>query len=104
MGEKMAMKRTRTTEIIVERDEFYVVQHSSAPVALWCEACGGETQFAYPIAAALATQTPARTLFRQAEAGLIHFTETPEGLLLFCLKSLGQRSEPLVAGEGGQEL
>jgi len=96
------MKRTRTTEIIVERDEFYVVHRSSAPVALWCEACGGETQFAYPIAAALATQTPARTLFRQAEAGLIHFTETPEGLLLFCLKSLSQRSEPLVADEGGQ--
>ena len=94
------MKRTRTTEIIVERDEFYVVQHSSAPVALWCEACGEETQFAYPTAAALATQTPARTLFRQAEAGLIHFTETPEGLLLFCLKSLDQGNETPVARDG----
>jgi hypothetical protein len=82
------MKKTKTTEIIVERDEFYVVHHSASPVALWCEACGEETQFAYPVAAALATRIPARTLFRQAEAGLVHFAETSDGLLLFCLKSL----------------
>ena len=85
------MKRTRTTEIIVERDEFYVVHHSAAPLALWCEACGEETQFAYPVAAALATRIPARTLFRLAEAGQLHFTETPDGLLLFCLNSIKQK-------------
>ena len=81
------MKKTKTTEIIVERDEFYVVHHSGT-VALWCETCGEETQFVYPVAAALATRIPARTLFRQAEAGLIHFAETSDGLLLFCLKSI----------------
>ncbi len=86
-GASSRMKKTKTTEIIFERDEFYVV-HSGAPVSLWCEACGEETPFAYPGAAALATRIPARTLFREAEAGHIHFSETPEGLLLFCLKSI----------------
>jgi DNA-binding transcriptional MerR regulator len=38
--------------------------------------------------AAILAGVSSRTIFRWAEAGIVHSTETPEGLLLICLNSL----------------
>jgi predicted site-specific integrase-resolvase len=39
-------------------------------------------------ASRIAQVTP-RTIYRWAETGQLHFTESQDGLLLICLKSLG---------------
>jgi predicted site-specific integrase-resolvase len=40
--------------------------------------------------AAILARVSARTIFRWVEAGRVHYTETPEGLLLICPDSLAQ--------------
>lgn len=87
------MKRVRTTEVIIERDEVFVVRRGPAPPAVRCGACG-ETEIVSPEAAALLCRTTTRTLYRLVEAGLVHFAETPEGLLFVCLRSLTRQTRP----------
>ena len=86
------MKRVRTTEVIIERDELLVVRRPRGRVPGWCEACG-ETEFVTPETAALLAGSNTRTVYRLVESGLIHFLETPEGFLLVCLRSL-TKEEP----------
>lgn len=38
--------------------------------------------------AAICAQVNSRTIFHWAESGVVHSTETPQGLLLICLDSL----------------
>ena len=90
------MKRVRTTEVIIERDEVFVVRRPPARAAVRCEACGG-AELVSPETAAVLGRTTTRTLYRLVEAGLVHFAETPEGLLFVCLRSLRQEARPPAA-------
>lgn len=82
------MKKTKTTEITVERDEIFVVRKAAGPVGGWCEACGGEALFALPEAAAASAGVGVRLIYRLVETGKVHFTETPDGSVLVCQNSL----------------
>lgn len=85
------MKRTKTTEIIIETDEVFVVRAGGAAphaVAGWCAGCGAEAAMLAPEAAARAAAMSARQVYRLVEAGRVHFAETPDGALLVCLSSL----------------
>jgi hypothetical protein len=42
--------------------------------------------------AAIFAQVNSRTIFRWAESGALHSSETPEGLLLICSHSLEQQA------------
>jgi len=42
--------------------------------------------------AAILARVSSRTIFQWAESGVVHSTETPEGLLLICPISLSFRS------------
>lgn len=90
------MKRTKTTEIIIETDEVFVVRAGvAAPpqaAALWCGGCGAESAMLAPEAAARAAGTSARHVYRLVEAGRVHFAETHDGALLVCLSSLGPQA------------
>ncbi|HEX5707316.1 MAG TPA: hypothetical protein VFX96_08470 [Pyrinomonadaceae bacterium] len=83
-------RRKVTTELVVEREEVVVVR-AVRRARLWCDACACESEFVGPEAAALRARTTVRTVFLLVEQGRAHFVETPEGLLLVCLRSLGPR-------------
>lgn len=56
-----------------------------------CGACGAETGMITAEAAARLASVSARSVYRLAEAGLVHFAETPDGGLLVCVTSLSER-------------
>jgi hypothetical protein len=91
------MKRTKTTEIIIETDEIFVRCEgglaANAPVMCWCAACGAQTEMLSADAAARACGAAARHVYRLVEAGIVHFAETHDGTLLVCLASLKQGAE-----------
>jgi len=81
--------RTRT-EIIVERDRWVVVNRRTRTV--WCRDCSRQAEMLSIDDAAILARVSSRTIFQWAESGVVHSTETPEGLLLICPISLSFRS------------
>jgi len=84
-------KRTKTTEITVERSDVFVVRWRKKTIYVWCPTCATDVGMCTPDeAAALAGVSP-RTIYRWIEAGRIHFTETPGGPVLVCSNSVPER-------------
>ena len=80
------MKRRRATQITLETSQVLVFRRPTVVSVILCEECDcGMLLLEEAVAAA---QVSSRVIYRWAEAGLIHFKETAEGLLLVCLKSL----------------
>lgn len=77
--------RTRT-EITVEMDRWVVV--SRLRRWAWCPTCLRQVEMLNVDDAAIFAQVNSRTIFRWVEAGVVHSSETPEGLLLICPNSL----------------
>lgn len=73
--------RTRT-EITVETDRWLVVNRQRRTA--WCAACSREVEMLNIDDAAIFARVNSRTIFRWAESGAVHSSETPEGLLLIC--------------------
>ena len=73
--------KTRT-EITVETERWVVV-HKHRRTA-WCSSCSRDVEMLSIDDAAIFARVNSRTIFRWAEAGVVHSTETPEGLLLIC--------------------
>jgi hypothetical protein len=57
----------------------------------WCPECGCPVAMVTPDEAALVKGCSVRALFRQVEAGHFHVSETAEGLLRVCARSLADR-------------
>ena len=83
------MKRIKTTEIIIETDEIFVLRarDDAAPPVSDCPACGA--QMTTPEEAARLSNLSPRHVYRLVEAGHAHYAEMPDGGLLACLGSLG---------------
>jgi excisionase family DNA binding protein len=81
-------KKTKVTEITVERSDVLVVRKSSRAVFAWCGQCAAEVRMCTPEEAATLARVSTRTIYRWVEAGKVHFTETVGGPLLICLNSL----------------
>lgn len=82
------MKRTKTTEVIIETDEIFVALRTPAPVLRRCESCSVEVEMVTPETAAFMRGTPPRNIYRLVERGAVHFVETPSGELLLCADSI----------------
>jgi hypothetical protein len=99
------MKRTRTTEIIVETEEVFVLRSSIAaekPVRCWCARCEMEFETIAPELFASFASVGARIVYRLVETGHLHFAETNEGALLICPNSLNAQvsdARPRLKGE-----
>ena len=91
------MRRTRTTELIVETEEIVVVSARVATDARaargWCAACGTEVLLFTPEAAAAAAGLTPRAVYRLIEARQLHFNETDTGQLFVCLASLVEQRD-----------
>ena len=74
------------TEITLETERLIVVKRQRRTA--WCAACSRRVRMLNVDDAAILAQVNSRTIFRWAESGAVHSSETPEGLLLICPNSL----------------
>lgn len=90
------MKTKKTTVIAHETHEELTVRlyRRAQPhqVSDRCAVCGPGVPLLTPEEAAPLAGLSVRALYRLVEAGLIHFKETPDGLLLVCPGNLDGRS------------
>lgn len=77
----------KRTEITIETDRLLVVSGRGRKVN-WCAPCGQYIEVVTTDEAAILARVSARTIFHWVESGKLHYTETPEGLLLICPNSL----------------
>jgi hypothetical protein len=89
------MKTQKRTLILQETHEVLsvrlLVYAPPRRASVWCDVCEGEVPLLTPEEAALATGVGARAIYCLVEAGLIHFQETPDGLLLVCPNKIKER-------------
>lgn len=85
--------RRRRTEIVVELDEVIVIRGRQAIAFAWCAECGEQVQMLTPDHAATIGGVSPRVIYRCIEARRIHFSETGEGRLLVCQRSLAKLIE-----------
>lgn len=78
--------KTRT-EIVVETHRVLVIRRRSSSLEGWCARCGEQVQMIRLAEAALAGLS-LQTIYQQARAGKLHFTEDSDGLSSICLNSL----------------
>ena len=79
---------TKRTVITIEKRQVQFIRGRRINAQGWCDQCGREVQLVTCDAAAELAGVSARAIFREVEAGRIHFTETQNGLLLVCANSL----------------
>lgn len=75
-------------EIIIETHQVQVIHCRKPETWLWCNPCSATVRMVTAEEAAALAQVKIRTIYRWAEAGELHFTESPEGTLLICPNSL----------------
>jgi hypothetical protein len=82
----------RRTEIIVETERLILIRRRrrEKSCVLWCAPCGAESVMLPVEEAARMLGASTMSVFRLAEAGQLHWTETQEGALLICRTSLLQ--------------
>jgi hypothetical protein len=73
------------TEITLERDRLIVISRRRR--RRWCPVCAVTVRMMSVDDAALYAQVSSRTMFRWAESGVVHSSETAEGLLQICPNS-----------------
>lgn len=97
---RKAMKRTKT--IIIESHQVQIIRRRAdgPTVEAWCASCAAHVAHLTPDAAAQFTGRTTRELYRQVEAGDLHFCETTEGGLLLCQSSLASsaRDPKIISG------
>ena len=82
----------KRTEISIEIDELVVITAGRAAIpCLPCPVCA-ERAMVTPEAAAALARVTVRSVYARVEAGSVHFLETPDGVLLLCADSLGERA------------
>ena len=84
--------KKRTARITVETERLLVIRRSQTSPEGWCGQCEAPVKLIGLEEAAAITGAGQRAIFRWAEAGEIHFTETEDGKVMFCLNSISQRN------------
>jgi excisionase family DNA binding protein len=78
----------RRIEITTNRDRLIILKRSKGASAQWCSVCSGQIVMLTTDEAATIANVSSRTIYSRAEAGEIHFVETPDGHLLICANSI----------------
>ena len=86
----MKTKRTRVTEITVERSELFLINKIRREIFILCAQCAERARMLTPDEAALAAGVAPRTIYSWVEVGRVHFVETPEGNIYICQRSLAR--------------
>ena len=87
------MTKTRRMRITIQTERLLVMSYGRSLYSL-CVMCGDEVRMVTINQAVLLSRHTAREIFRELEAGMLHFIETTEGAILICFNSLnGSRQE-----------
>ena len=78
----------KRTETIIETHQVQIIRRRRQEAQAWCDECSAIVRMITPEEAAALAQVTTRTIYRRAEAGELHFAETPEDALLICSNSL----------------
>jgi hypothetical protein len=78
---------TRRMRITIQTERLLVMSSSESLSSL-CAACGEEARMVTIDQAARLARVNSREIYREVEAGMLHFMETTEGSLLICFNSL----------------
>ncbi|HZM86925.1 MAG TPA: hypothetical protein VFF31_10405 [Blastocatellia bacterium] len=79
-------KKTRT-RITIQTERVVVMSHRRSLYSL-CAGCGDEVRMVTIDQATTLVRSSSREIFREIEAGMLHFIETTEGSVLVCFNSL----------------
>jgi len=82
--------KKRTARITVETERLVVIRRSQTSSDGWCGQCEAPVKLIGLEEAAAIADASQRAIFRWAESGEIHFTETADGRVLFCLNSISR--------------
>jgi hypothetical protein len=82
--------KKRTARITVETERLLVIRRSQTSADVWCDHCQAEVRLVGLEEAAAVAGASQRAIFRWAEAEEIHFTETADGRVTFCLDSISR--------------
>jgi len=77
------MTKTRRMRITIQTERLLVMSHSRGLYSL-CAACGDEVRMVTIDQAAILARVSSREIYREVEAGMLHFMETTDGSLLIC--------------------
>jgi excisionase family DNA binding protein len=91
------MKRRTIT---VEIDRVVLISPRTPSPAPWCAACARQVRMVTVDEAARLARATARTIYRLVEADRLHFTETSDGRLFICLRSLSRITSETEIQEG----
>ena len=89
--EKSVGMKKRTARITVETERLLVIRRSPTSGDGWCNQCEAPVKLIRLEEAAAIAGASQRAIFRWAEAGEIHFTETADGKVMFCLNSISRQ-------------
>ena len=84
------MTKTRRMRITIQTERLLVMSHGKSLYSL-CSTCGDEVRMVTIDQAATLARLSSREIYREVEAGMLHFIETTEGSLLVCFNSLNAR-------------
>jgi hypothetical protein len=83
--------KKRTARITVETERLLVISRSQTSCDGWCGQCEAPVKLIGLEEAAVIAGASQRAIFRWTEAGEIHFIETEDGKVMFCLNSISMR-------------
>ena len=86
------MKTRSKTEFIVETHRILTIKRGSRYRLAWCEECGEQARMVTADEAAILARVNSRAIYQLIEERELHFVETPDGMVLICLNSLGNLS------------
>jgi len=87
----MGNMKIKRTQIVIEHRCTALMSTRQLSAIGWCTACDRNVQFVSAETAARVARVSVRTIYRRIEEGLLHFTETHDGLLLVCSTSATDR-------------
>jgi len=82
-------KSWKRTEVTIESETRVVFRGGTSSLRDWCEGCQATSLMITPGAAASLAGVTTQVIYARVEAGLIHFTELTDGVLLVCGASIG---------------
>ena len=82
------MRSRKRSEITIETERTLIIRRARNPEMQWCATCQQNVAMVSAEEAALIARVSSRTIYRRVESGDLHFSETPDGLLRICPRSL----------------
>lgn len=90
------MNVRRITEITIEASESVTIRRTAGSVRMACAECEPAGEMVTLDQACALSRVGARTLFREIEAGRLHFQETESGSIFICLRSLEGAAQQII--------